>query len=156
MIEQHYRDNYKKLVYRIAYRVRGPANAEDVVQEAYARALKYVDNTEVLEFDKWFNRLLNNACKDWQNVERHQGMAWSNIPEDALGGYDLPDSIDLEPLIAHNSPAHQEVLRLYFKSDMREVDIVHVVGKTYGAIHQILVRFRRENQDEEPTTDTTA
>jgi len=40
-LERFYKTNYLTLIKRVSHRAGGPYNAEDVVQEAFVRALKY-------------------------------------------------------------------------------------------------------------------
>ena len=81
ILEIHYNRNRDVLTKKLAGRVGTRYNAEDVVQEAYARALKYFRawtydgvGTELDSFNRWFTTILNNACREFQYEERGQGM----------------------------------------------------------------------------------
>jgi RNA polymerase sigma factor (sigma-70 family) len=75
-LTEFYCSEYDKLVKRFSYRAGGIPNAEDVVQEAFTRALYYIDsydpNNKVME--AWFNTIINNTLKDFKRQERYQGM----------------------------------------------------------------------------------
>ena len=75
VLTEFYAEQYDKLVKRVSYRAGGPANAEDVVQEAFTRALTYIDSFEPDRdaLGAWFNTILNNALKDFKKQERRQG-----------------------------------------------------------------------------------
>ena len=42
--------------------------AEDIVQEAYERAIRYRRSYNGAEFDKWLNTILNNCLRDNRNM----------------------------------------------------------------------------------------
>ena len=74
-IEQFYTDNYDLLCRRVNFRAGGICNAEDVVQEAFTRAIKYInsfDNSS-REFGAWFNTILNNSLRDFKRDELTYG-----------------------------------------------------------------------------------
>jgi len=50
-------------------------NAEDVVQEAFTRALTYIEayDPAIKPLPAWFNTILNNALKDFKKAERNAG-----------------------------------------------------------------------------------
>ena len=68
LITKHYIENYKRLVKRSMWRVpnKSLALAEECVQEAYARALKYYStfNPKQDLFNNWFEGILRNAIND--------------------------------------------------------------------------------------------
>lgn len=70
-----YTKEWDRFVKRISYRVGGMANAEDVVQTAFLRAMEYAKSYEDgKDVDKWFNTILNNATRDFKRQERLGGM----------------------------------------------------------------------------------
>lgn len=150
-IEQHYRDNYDKLVKSIANRVGGVYNAEDVVQEAFYRALKYADtyDQEVSELQTWFGNILKRAMYSFKRDELQQGMVRDGLdPEEpvedfrALGVSTLKEvhhSIE-----AVRNPAHREVLRLAFIKGYRPREIVEIVDEGIKNIYTILERFKAD------------
>lgn len=76
-IEQFYIDNHETYIKRIYRQAGGLANAEDVVQEAFLRALQYSDSYTVREdsdMEKWFNSILRRALVDFKRIETKQGM----------------------------------------------------------------------------------
>lgn len=63
-IEGHYRKNRIRLV-KIMSRRTGYTNAEDVIQEAYCRALRSWDAfTPGSNFETWFRSICDNSHKD--------------------------------------------------------------------------------------------
>ena len=76
-IEQHHRESFDRLVIVYSHRAGGKWAAEDVVQEAFSRALKYrnsFDETKQ-EFGGWFNGILNNSLREYKHKERLLGMS---------------------------------------------------------------------------------
>jgi DNA-directed RNA polymerase specialized sigma24 family protein len=68
LFDAHYRSNYAGLVKKV-YRTAGSLhNAEDIVQESYARALEYYADT-VEDFDKWFSTVMFNVMRDHKRAE---------------------------------------------------------------------------------------
>jgi len=74
-LNEYYIKQYDRLVKRVSYRAGGIPNAEDVVQEAFTRALTYIDAYDPAQkpFAAWFNTILNNALKDFKRAERNAG-----------------------------------------------------------------------------------
>jgi RNA polymerase sigma factor (sigma-70 family) len=64
MFDEHYRINFETLVKKIRSFAGSHHAAEDVVQEAYTRAIRSYDDERVLEFNPWFNTILANSLKD--------------------------------------------------------------------------------------------
>lgn len=75
-LTEFYCNNLDKLVKRYSYRAGGIENAEDVVQEAFTRALTYIDSFDPnnKELAAWFNTICNNSLKDFKRQERLQGL----------------------------------------------------------------------------------
>jgi RNA polymerase sigma factor (sigma-70 family) len=91
VIDAYYRENYDALVKRLSYRLGTRENAEDTVQEAFTRAVKYYESCSV-DFDRWFKVLLANAVKDAQGDIRTAGLTKS-----------IDDATDeLEPIIPNH------------------------------------------------------
>ena len=60
IIEEFYKENFDKLVVQLSRRAGSLENAEDIVQEAFLRALTYKDayNPKLNQFSTWFNGIL--------------------------------------------------------------------------------------------------
>lgn len=74
-LTEYYEADRDALVKRVSHRVGGIPNAEDVVQEAFTRALVYIGSYDPLNspLPAWFNTILVNATKDFLRQERDQG-----------------------------------------------------------------------------------
>lgn len=74
ILTDFYQKNRDKLVTKLSRRAGGVPNAEDVVQEAFTRALQYINSyRDGQKFENWFNSILNNALRNFKQEERNQG-----------------------------------------------------------------------------------
>lgn len=152
MIEQFYRDNYTLYVKRLSRRVGGPENAEDIVQEAFYRALKYADAFDPdgkATFEVWFNTVVRRAMYDFKRVELKQGMT-SEIDSGEtevieIDGVDLAMAGEIVKEI-ESKPLndHRQVLYLAFVKDYPPRDIVKILDIGYSTVNTITNRFKRE------------
>lgn len=152
VIEHHFRKNYKKQVGYITNRVpnKSHALAEEVVQEAYARALKYFDGFDPKRsaFSTWFNRILNNACSACMQEEA--GHPQEYIEEQELEPHRLMEELEvpfeLVVLIQEEMKAkpddRREVLHMFFNLGMKTREIAECVEFSHTNIRQIIRRFR--------------
>lgn len=147
VIEQHYRDNYRKLVKRMTFRSGTEWDAEDVVQRAYMYAISYIKSFDGRHFSAWFNTILNNALRDHKNSEK--GFTATSFEEDEHDGTPCTHYADrivaeVEEIIQTKSLAQIEVLTLYFKQGYTAKDISRITDNSYSASRQMILRFRNE------------
>jgi RNA polymerase sigma-70 factor (ECF subfamily) len=148
-IDEHYRKNFKNLVKRIRFKSGSTEDAEDIVQEAYTRALKYRGTFNPQnDFNLWFSRILSNALKDFirekYNTQNHREL-------DEEGGdavYDTKGSEYLLKLLVEEIDAviddkHREVLSLHQLLGFNLRDIVQIVDIKYKTADQLIQRFRK-------------
>lgn len=149
VIEVHYRSNYNKLVKRMRNRVPGnsTALAEEVVQEAYARAMKYYRTYDTSEskFETWFNSIINNVLNVCKNDEGDRGVTHTleeNTEDIRMNKQDkvLHDTVLEEMKVCKTSEA--EILSLFFLHGFKSKDIAEFVNKGHSNIRQIIYRFR--------------
>lgn len=148
-IEQHYRDNYDRLVMLCNKYLHNMERAEDVVQEAYTRALTYwesVPNAEE-EIYPWFQTILNNCIRENWKSERIQGMS-ENIEdfqeEIQIKASGIPSIIlsQVEKRIADTPENVQKILQLFFLQQFTTKEIAELVPETANNIRVIVHRFR--------------
>lgn len=154
-IEQHYKDNYRNLCKRVSYGAGGFDCAEDIVQDAYEKAIRYLNSFDdkVKSFDTWFNTILGNCLRDFKNKEKMQGMS---IPFDEKDEYLIPDEVDftkkevvneIRKRIASKPEPLRNVLYLHYQLDYKPSDIYAVTELPRGTILSMLARFNREVKD---------
>jgi RNA polymerase sigma factor (sigma-70 family) len=121
--------------------------AEDVVQTAYERAIRYKEATNARIFDAWFSTVLNNCLRDAQNEEK--GYSYQEEGEETTEDVSCPHyptriMKEIFELIDTKSVIQQEVLGLYFKKQYTNIDISDTTAHSRGNIRQIISRFRQE------------
>lgn len=150
IVTLHYKENYRKLIKKMTFRAGTEWDAEDVVHEAYARALRYIDSFDGRDFNRWFTTILNNCLREHKNNEK--GLTHQSFDEDDVDGTPCthyPDRViqEIYDLIDTKSVAQIEVLSLHFKQGYSARDISKITDHPYKATHQIILRFRNELRD---------
>tara|TARA_R110000823_G_C15952958_1_gene502524 strand:+ start:10593 stop:11081 length:489 start_codon:yes stop_codon:yes gene_type:complete len=150
-IEQFYKDNYDMLVKRFNRRAGGVENAEDVVQEAFCRALKYKDsfNPERQEIGAWFNTILNNALVSHQREQMLKGVTVPYEEHEHEEVYECSNekrhliSDVLERMYAKSSKS-RNILYLYFIQGYKMHEIARVVDDKYKSVQMLIRRFKAD------------
>lgn len=147
LIENHYKENYNRILKRMAFRAGGIHQAEDIVQEAYARALKYHNNHKIDEFDKWFSMVLNNAFNDYMRDEI--GLSYIEDDDEPLGLVECglvtsQTRREVYDIISTKSVVQQEVLNLHLRQGYSPTDIANTTSHSYANVHKIIQRFKNE------------
>jgi RNA polymerase sigma-70 factor (ECF subfamily) len=132
-------------LYRVARRLtRRPADAEDLVQETYARAFRGTSGfTPGTNLKAWLFRVLRNAFIDGRRRERHTVPIDAEADPDAAlevpasdGGW-LRDDAELERLRRVVGEEIEEALRA-LSEDARTVVLLDVEGLTEAEIAQVM------------------
>lgn len=149
-IEKHYVDNRQRLMKKMTFRAGTHEAAEDVLQEAYYRALRYQNSFDGSNFGKWFSTILNNSLREYKNVEK--GYSLEEFVEEDAEGFSCrhyPDQVMREvfDLIETKSEVQKEVLGLFFRQEYSAMDISRITDYSYAQCHQIIQRFRNELKD---------
>lgn len=152
-IEAHYRKNFNTLVKRLTRRAGTEWSAEDVIQTAYERVIKYYRPLDGDDFERWFAIIISNSLRDFLAAERGYSPIHDeeNVSEEAQ--YDncphYPEEIMREvfELILTKSEIQIEVLSLHFKHELSATDIADVTDHSYAKTHKIIQRFRNELRD---------
>lgn len=148
VIEAHYAKNFNKYVLQMSFRAGSVQDAEDIVQDAYERAIRYSNSfSEDKDFDTWFGRIRYNCLKD--NRKKERGFAMVEYDELDFEGSDCTQYTDEQMkqvgrFLKSKSPEHQEILHLHFNLNYQVSDICAVLGTPYPATHQTIRRFREE------------
>jgi RNA polymerase sigma factor (sigma-70 family) len=158
IMEQYFRDSYTRKLKLITRILRGDhATAEDVVQEAFARALKFMKSYDKKRgtLDKWFNSIMFNAMHNIQND--HKGVVHvstdSLSPQDVLEEEQLAHTPELvnyiEKFISlQENPLHKRILTLFFIMGYTSKEISQIEkGITQTNVTTIVGRFRSKLRD---------
>lgn len=133
IIKKHYEENYDILVKRMGKRLDCVEDGEDVVQEAFTRALQYYKTWTGDRFENWFNVILSNVYKRF-------------VTERRMGGLSKPldDSLDeLEPIIIDHFKAlsKAEIKKFIGTKQGEDKDILTlnlIFGYSVSEISQLL------------------
>lgn len=148
VVEEYYRDNYKTLIKSVKGRV-GEGPAEDVVQEAFARCIRFFDgyNPERGSFDTWFRIILTNVTNRYLNAERSGG----SYSDEGMEEVEVLDTNverttkdELEKLILSKPTRQSEVLRMYFLLGYSPKDIASITSEKVMAVKDFVRNFTKE------------
>ena len=139
---------FNKLVSKLARRVPNLADAEDIVQTALERGLRYVNTyDENQDFDAWFGRLLQNAWKDWVKDNRRMGMT-EEVNE--KNGGEVPctkESVELaehirQDILTLPDSFKKDVLYRRFMVGIPVDEIAFVLGVDRERVKKCILRWR--------------
>lgn len=138
LIEEMYIKDRRRDVNMMARILRGDhAAAEDVVQEAYTRAIQYqaTYDPERAELRTWFNSLLFNSLRDYQKMVRGQpdDVASDFSAEDLAEEWGMTTPHDRELLASTvesiSNEKHRMVMELFFLRGYTAREISQLVEK---------------------------
>jgi len=152
LVRRHYRAAFAVALAR----VDGPMDAEDVLQDAFVRALERLDECDPHRFAGWFLTIVRNRAHNVRIYEhRRQGVD----PEEAR----LSSSAEaegtrrverrelretLEAAMGTLTEIQREVLLLHDLEGMKHAEIAAVVGITVGMSRYHLMQARRRMRAE--------
>lgn len=146
VLEEYYSLNFDNLCKQLGRLFPNFQDSEDCVQEAFSRALKYLDsyNPERAGFDKWFTSILNNSIRDKRKEIRMKGMTQEVVEEDSYVDDGTMSEMDLHRYLKGYKGKTREVLKLYFISGYKPKDICAVLDMSREAVKQTLFRFKKK------------
>jgi RNA polymerase sigma factor (sigma-70 family) len=147
-IEKHYQDCRERIVKRITFRVGSVEAAEDIVQEAYYRIIKYRDSYHRgRPLDNWFSTVLRNCISEYKNKERGQPQPdEDNDVDDVASSVELYAEYykDILELIQTKNTEQRIVLEYYFVNQYSPLDIANITEFNYKRVHKMVERFKKE------------
>lgn len=145
-LETYYRENYTTLIKIARSRVGGYSLslAEDAVQEAFCRALRYQRTYKGDNFDAWFKSILYNAVNQIKGQERDKGVVYRDeIESDVLvhqERIELP--IEVGEAMHRSTDRDQEVLRMRFLFGFKTREIHELLNISHDVVRDIIRRFK--------------
>jgi RNA polymerase sigma-70 factor (ECF subfamily) len=128
------------------------ADAEDVVQDAYLRAFRYLDTFRGDNFRVWLLSIVRNSFLDWLKDNRSSRQLFQPAPADLEPTDPSPgpeamllervDSETLGNLMAQLPAEYREVLILREIEDLSYKEIAVVTGVPAGTVMSRLSRAR--------------
>lgn len=146
-IEAYYRENYDERL-KFARKRVGDYNlalAEEALQEAFYRALKYFSTYDEREdFENWFGRILVNCINDVKRMERDKGV--SHIEEIHKDDYitTIPHTKQVIDLLSKEKPRNQEILRMYLLYDYKSREVAEFLHINHDVVRDVIRTFRRK------------
>ena len=154
LVRRHYRAAYA--VARA--RVESPMDAEDVVQDAFIRALERIDDCDPDRFAGWFLTVVRNRAHNLRVYEgRRRGVDPEASQISRKRGSDGGTSRHLarselrralEDALSGLSPIRREVLLLHDLEGMKHAEIAEAVGISVGMSRYHLMQARRSMRRE--------
>jgi RNA polymerase sigma factor (sigma-70 family) len=152
-IENYYRNSYKDKVIIMSRILRGDLeSAEDIVQEAFYRALKFKSSYDpsMGTLDKWFNSIMFNYLREHQKSQKNSPESGSTCisAENILNelGIEKKKENQEQIQLALNSVknlSHRRVLRLFFVLGYTSTEISQIeLDMTQTNVTTIVNRFK--------------
>lgn len=147
IVEQYYRDNYPNLVKRYHRSLGSTQAAEDVVQEAFTRCLRYIDRYDPSQpFENWFAIIFRNAFRDQLNIEKgivFEELDEFNHPNESVNSdiEELKEAIEYE--ITQEPEEKRIALTLFFFAGYTAKEISQLTPFTANNVWVTICRFRK-------------
>lgn len=133
-LEAFYVENRQVLIKRLSYRAGSPEGAEDVLHEAFARAMQYWSsfNPRNNTIGAWFNTIMNNALTDYKRIER-SGGTFVEVEEEHFEPVEFTGTEEetirqVVEYIDQQPPEVSAILTLYFLKEYKPRDIQKVLN----------------------------
>lgn len=154
LIEEHYRENYQRLINQCRRSLNNHHSAEDVVQEAYTRACQYWNSFQATpkKFDQWFHSIITNCMRDQRrdDMVRGQAVDTENIHlshDDGRTGERRITLDEIGKLINDKTEDNAYIFRLFFFEQYQPQDIAKLTDLAPRAISMRIDRFKQELKD---------
>jgi RNA polymerase sigma factor (sigma-70 family) len=149
LLEKYYIENHGRLVKILSNRAGGIHCAEDVVHDAFERALRYRNSFEPSrqELGAWFNTIMNNALRDYKKAERMMGMSVEYVEEldEGLPMQDWEDDMICAVLseIDKKNVMVRQALYLYFFKQYKPREISQILDMSNCYIRTSVKEFKQ-------------
>jgi RNA polymerase sigma factor (sigma-70 family) len=146
LVVKHFHESRSRTLKKLTFQLGTPEAAEDVLQDAYYRALKYFKSYDGRNFDFWFNRIVRSCMIDYKNAEAGYSPEEADPEEQLVECPSYPNHVMREvfELIDTKSVVQMEVLNLYYRCEYSTKDISQITEYSYAQCHKIISRFREE------------
>lgn len=150
-IEELYNKQANTYVKRFTRSTGSEAIAQDIVHDAFERAMKYYDAyDEQQEIERWFSLILRNSYRDFMKTER--GQPTELFDEFDVQGSDCDGLIrriwdEVTTLIEESNPVHVEILTLHYLKEYTITDISRFTNNSLSNTAQVVSRFRKKVKD---------
>lgn len=154
---QLYEEYFDKIYRYIAIRVGNEAEAEDLTQQVFLKALKSIPSFrwKGIPFSAWLYRIAHNQVVDYLRrktkhaTESLDGMVKATVSDDNPQ-LEFERKVDIEQLLLATkrlTGAQREVISLRFTSELSIAEVARIMGKSEGAVkalqHSAIVALRK-------------
>jgi RNA polymerase sigma-70 factor (ECF subfamily) len=157
---QLYEENFDRIYRYVVLRVRNQADAEDITQQVFLKALEKIGSYRWrgMPFASWLFRIAHNMVVDyWKKKSREKvtAVAPEEIDQVAAPSSNDPATLaelkfDMKQLAVaceQLSEGQREIISLRFAGGLSVAESAKVMGKSEGAVkvlqHAALVKLRR-------------
>jgi RNA polymerase sigma-70 factor (ECF subfamily) len=138
--------------------IRNPADAEDAVQEACLRALRFFDGFRGGDSRAWLLKIVRNTCYSW--LKKNRPTELSDEFDEAVHSSEVPGENAEAKLVSHANSEHvrkaletlpagfREVLVLREIEELSYKEISDVTGVPMGTVMSSLSRARQRLREE--------
>lgn len=145
-IEQLYNEKYDDYV-RMYMSRAGGNDVEDVVQEAFYRALYYIDsyNPTLVSIEHWFSGIIENCLKDLYKEKRNGSSMHDKLTSESAivePRFDEGFTKLLLKEIEKKQGTLKSILYLYFICGYKSEEIHKVIGGSYINCRMSVSRFK--------------
>lgn len=156
-IQELYETKREDLVH--LYRSRaGNNDIEDLVQEAFYRALFYKDTyrEELVDLEFWFVGIINNCLKDLLREKQNGASMHDPLNDEALVFDQDDDGLNKAIMqeVAKKSGDAKQICYLYFVIGYSLSDIQKIVGSSYSNVDNVVNRFKILLREKYPEYDS--
>lgn len=156
-------ETYKDMVYRIIInRVKHPADADDIFQEVFIKAVRFGQNLvgrEPEHIKHWLIRVALQQCGTWfQRLKRVEADSYEeNVESGKWGGRTREPHVlmpgdeavslreeKLSQALERLSPDHRTVVFLYYYEQLSLQEIAAILGRNENAVKQRLHNARKK------------
>jgi|GEM_PF-4224190 len=145
-----FRENAGMVFKVIMRRVRNEAEAWDIVQDAFVKAIENIGGFEGrARFSSWVIRIALNETYDRARKSGHEINGWEEVPEDVEERNPLSELLDKEKLsrfaraFRRLNEEERLLLELKMGEDLSSEQIATIVGKHDGATRVAIHRARK-------------
>ena len=149
-------------LHRLASRLLGnPAEAEDVLQEAYVKAYRALAADRFSgdsALQTWLYRIVTNAALDHMRRGRPKEKSAESVPEPQMDGAGSAEARmalrELDEWLQDLTPDQRAVVILKAVEGMTTPEVAEVLACSEGAVEQRLVRARAPLRDKRDQTES--
>ena len=152
---QLYEEHFDKIYRYVALRIRDRAEAEDITQQVFLKALRSISSFrwKGIAFSAWLFRIAHNQMVDYLRKKTKQAAVPIDEVQVSVSSDPqllLEQRLNIEQLISATkrlTEAQREVISLRFAGELPIAQVARVMGKSEGSIkalqHSAIVALRK-------------